>query len=75
MLKDSDHNSNQLAECIAYVKHKVRHTQARIKYRKPIPEQVVYFTTDMKIVIVHHKLTANEDLFVSHLVTFNETLM
>ena len=29
-IKDSDHDSDQCAECIAYVKHKVRYTQARM---------------------------------------------
>ena len=36
--KDSDHDSNQCVECITYATHKVRSTQARIEYQKPIPE-------------------------------------
>ena len=37
-IKDSDHDSNQCVECITYATHKVRSTQARIEYQKPIPE-------------------------------------
>ena len=47
-IKDSDHGSDQCAECIAYAKHKVRYTQACIEYQKPIPEEVVCFTADMQ---------------------------
>ena len=72
-IKDSDHDSDQCAKCIAYAKHKVRHTQARIEYQKPIPVEVVCFTADMQRVIVLPKLTTKEHLFVSRLVTFNET--
>ena len=72
-IKDSDHDSNQCAERIAFAKHKVRYTQARIEYQKPIPEEVVCFTADMQRVIVLPKLTNKEHLFVSRLVTFNET--
>ena len=64
----SDHNSNQCAECIAYTKHKVRYTQARIEYQKPIPEKA-----DMQRVIVLPKLITKEHLFVSRLITLNET--
>ena len=38
IIKYSDQDFNQCAECIAYAKHKVRYTQARIEYQKPIPE-------------------------------------
>ena len=72
-IKDSDHDSDQYAECITYAKHKVRYTQARIEYQKPIPEEVVCFTADMQRVVVLPKLTTKEHLFVSRLVTFNET--
>ena len=72
-IKDSDHDSDQYAECITYAKHKVRYTQARIEYQKPIPEKFVCFTADMQRVIVLPKLTTKEHLFVSRLVTFNET--
>ena len=72
-IKDFDHDSDQCAECIAYAKHKVRSTQARIECQKPIPEEVVCFTADMQRVIVLPKLTTKEHLFVSSLVTFNET--
>ena len=74
-INDSDHDSDQRAECIAYAKHKVRYTQARIEYQKPIPEKVVCFTADMQRVIVLPKLTTKEHLFVSRLVTFNETFV
>ena len=37
-IKDSDHESDQCANFIAYTKHKVRYTQACIEYQKPIPE-------------------------------------
>ena len=69
-IKDSGHNSNQCAECIAYAKHKVRYSQARIEYQKPIPEEVLCFTADMQRVIVLPKLTTKKHLFVSRLVTF-----
>ena len=72
-LKDPDHDSDQCAECIAYGKHKVRYTLARIEYQKPIPEEVVCFTTGIQRVIVLAKLTTKEHLFVSRLVTFDET--
>ena len=72
-IKDFDHDSDQCAECIAYAKHKVRSTQTRIECQKPIPEEVVCFTADMQRVIVLPKLTTKEHLFVSSLVTFNET--
>ena len=72
-IKDSDYDSGECAECIAYAKHKVRYTQARIKYQKPIPVKVACFTADMQRVIVLPKLTTREHLFVSCLVTFNET--
>ena len=51
----------------------MRYTQARIEYQKTIPEEVVCFTADMQRVIVLPKLTTKEHLFVSRLVTFNET--
>ena len=35
-IKDSDHDSDQCAEFTVYAKHKVRYTQARIEYQKPI---------------------------------------
>ena len=73
-IKDSDDDSDQCAECIAQAKRKVRYTQARTEYQKPIPEKVACFTTDMQRVIVLPKLTTKEHLFVSRLVTFNETL-
>ena len=57
---------------MAYAKHKVRYTQARIEYQKPITEEVVCFTADMQRFIVLPKLTTKEHLFVSRLVTFNE---
>ena len=63
----------KVQKCIAYAKHKVRHTQSRIEYQKPIPEEVVCFTADMQRVIVLPNLTTKEHLFVSRLVTFNET--
>ena len=47
-IKDSDHDSEQYTGCIAYAKHKVKYTQARIEYQKPIPEEVVCFTADMQ---------------------------
>ena len=34
-IKDSDHDSDQCAECIDYAKHKVRYTQARINTKSP----------------------------------------
>ena len=71
--KDSDHNSSQYAECIAYAKHKVRYSQARIGYQKPISKEVVCLTADMQRVIVLAKLTTKEPEFVSRLVTCNET--
>ena len=71
-IKDSDHDSNQCVECITYAKHKVRYTQARIEYQKPIPEEVVCLTADMQRVIVLPKLTTKEHVFVSRLVTFNK---
>ena len=74
-IKDSDHDSDQRAECIAYAKHKVRYTQARIEYQKPIPEEVVCFTADMQRVVVLPKITTKEHLFVRRLVTFNETFV
>ena len=46
-IKDSDHDSDQCAECIAYAKHKLRYTQAHIEYQKPIPEEVRGFTADI----------------------------
>ena len=52
---------------------KVRYTQARIEYQKPIPEEVVCFTADMQRVIVVPKFTTEEHLFVSRLINFNET--
>ena len=55
-----DHDSDQCAECIAYAKHKVRYTQARIEYQKPIPEKVVCFTADMQSVIVLPKHTTKD---------------
>ena len=53
-------------------------TQSKVHSRsywipKPIPEEVVCFTADMQRVIVLPKLTTKEHLFVSRLVTFNET--
>ena len=72
-IKDSDHDTDQCAECIAYAKHKVRYTQARIEYQKPITEEVVCFTDVMQIVIVLPTLTTKGHLFVNRLVTFNET--
>ena len=72
-IKDSDHDPDQCAECIAYAKNKVRYTQARIEYQKPILEEVVCCTADMQRVIVLPKLTTIEHLFVNHLVTFNKT--
>ena len=52
------------SECIADAKH---------KYQKLIPEEVVCFTAEMQRVIVLPNLTTKEHLFVSCLVTFNET--
>ena len=69
----TDHSTDHCEECIAYAKHKERYTQARIQYQKPIPKEVVCFTADMQRVIVLPKLTTKEHLFVSRLVTFNET--
>ena len=51
-IKDSDHDSNQCTECRAYAKLKVRYSQARAEYQKPIPGEVVCFTADMKRVII-----------------------
>ena len=73
IIKDSDQDFNQCAECIAYAKHKVRYTQASIEYQKPIPEEVVCLTADMQRVILLPKLTIKEHVFVSRLVTFDET--
>ena len=70
-IKDSDHNSGQCVEWIAYTKHKVRYTQARTEYE--ITEEVASFTVDMQRVIVLPKLATKEHLFVSRLVTFNKT--
>ena len=64
-IKDSDHDSDQCAECIAYAKHKVRYTQARIEYRKPIPKEVACFTADMQRVIVLLKLTTAKNTVIS----------
>ena len=75
IIKYSDQDFNQCAECIAYAKHKVRYTQARIEYQKPIPEEVACLTADMQRVIVLPKLTIKEHVFVSRLVTFNETFV
>ena len=73
-IKDSDHDSNQCAECIAYnAKHKVRYTQAHIEYQKPISEEVACLTADMQIVIVPPKLTTKGHVFVRCLATLNET--
>ena len=72
-IKDSDHDSGQCAECIAYAKHEVRYTQAHIEYQKPIPEEVGCFTAYMHGVIVLRKFPTKEHSIVSHLVTFNET--
>ena len=72
-IKDSDRDSDQCAEFIAYTKHKEIYTQAHIEQQKPISEEVDCFTADMQRVIVLPKLTTKEHLFVSRLVTFNET--
>ena len=73
-IKDSDHDSDQCSECIAYAKHKIRYTQARIEYQNSIPKEIVCFTSDMQRVIVLPKLATKENLFVSRLTTFNETI-
>ena len=54
-------------------KNKLRYTEARIEYQKPITEKVVCFTADMQRVYVLPKLITKEHLFVSRLVTFNKT--
>ena len=73
LIEYSDHDCDQCEECIAYAKHKVRYSQARVEHQKSIPEEVVCFTVDMQRVIVFLKITTKEHLFVSRLVTFNET--
>ena len=66
-IKDSDHNSDQCAECIAYTKGKVRYTQVRIEHQKPIPEEVVCFTVDMQRVIALPELINKEHLVIYRL--------
>ena len=73
LIKDSDHDSDERSECIAYAKYKVRYTEACIEYQKSIPEEVASFTADMQRVTVLPKLTTKEHLFLSRLVTFTGT--
>ena len=47
-IRDPDHDSDQCAECIAHAKHRVRYTQVRIEYQKPITEEVACFIADMQ---------------------------
>ena len=46
---------------------------ARIEYKKETSPEVTAFVTDMQRVLVLPKLTTKEHLFVSRLVTFNQT--
>ena len=53
--------------------HERKYREARAEYKKGAESDVVVLTADMQRVLVLPKLDTKEHLFVSRLVTFNET--
>ena len=72
-IKDSDHNSDQCEECIAYAKHKVRHTQKLVLNTKS-PSQRKLFVLPLICKELLYSLNSSQKntYFVSRLVTFNQ---
>ena len=70
---ESDHNQAQCATCQEHLPHITRYTEARIEYQKPLPKDAVVFAGDMQRVLVLPILDTKEHVFVSRLITYNQT--
>ena len=71
--REGQHDKNNCELCQVFHQHQQKYRKARIEYQKPVPDNVVCYAADMQKVIVLPKLTTKEHVFVSRLVTFNET--
>ena len=63
----------KIEACVQKKEHQEKYREAREEYQKAEAPGKVCLTADMQKVLVLPKLTTKEHVFVSHLVTFNET--
>ena len=67
------HNKGTCTICTKFDDHKKKYTDVRIDYQKKIPTGYECFMDDIQKVLVLPLLTTKKHVFVSRLVTFNET--
>ena len=72
---ENKHKAEQCDICIHFMKHKTKFDEARMEYQKArdITPGESIFAVDMQRVILLPKLKTKEHVFISRLVTFNET--
>ena len=73
-IQDSgNHDTTSFEACVDFKKNKEQFDEARKEYGKQIPDGQAAFAADMQREILLPKLSSKDHIFVSRLVTFNET--